>query len=151
MLFTHPAILARARSEIEAADNAGKLSKPIQFEETRQHLPYFVACIKEALRLFPAAPQMLSRVTPPEGRVIDGHFIPGGVEITSNSYPVQRDAAFYGPDAEEYKPERWMESDKRSSELDAVQFTFGMGYRGCLGKDIALMELYKLLPEVSDL
>jgi hypothetical protein len=42
-----------------------------------------------------------------------------------------------------------MEGEKRNFELDAVQATFGIGFRGCMGKDIAMMEMYKLLPEVS--
>src|SRR5690242_10402833 len=46
-LVTHPAALTKARAEIESADKAGLLSAPIQFEEARQHLPYFVSCIKE--------------------------------------------------------------------------------------------------------
>ena len=55
----------------------------------------------------------------------------------------------YGADADEFKPERWMQSEKRKFELEAAQLTFGAGSRGCMGKDIALMELHKLLPEVS--
>jgi cytochrome P450 len=54
-------------------------------------------------------------------------------------------------DPEDFRPERWMISEKKCFELEAAQFTFGMGSRVCLGKDIALMELYKLLPEVSSL
>jgi cytochrome P450 len=149
MLYTHPKILAQVRAEIEAAEKAGHLSSVIRYEETRQHLPLIVACIKESLRLFPPAPQFLVRIVPPEGRTIDGHFVPGDTEIATYSYCVQRSLSLYGPDADEFKPERWMESEKRNFELDAVQATFGVGFRGCMGKDIAMMELHKLLPEVS--
>jgi cytochrome P450 len=149
MLYTHPKIFAQVKAEIEAAEKAGHLSSVIRYEETRQHLPLIVACIKESLRLFPPAPQFLARITPPEGRTIDGYFVPGGTEISTYSYCVQRSLSLYGPDADEFKPERWMESEKRNFELDAVQATFGVGFRGCMGKDIAMMELHKLLPEVS--
>ena len=62
---------------------------------------------------------------------------------------MQRNKELYGEDAEEFNPERWMVSQKRDFELEAAQFTFGVGPRICLGKDVAMMELYKLLPEVS--
>ena len=150
-LVTQPAALARARAEIERADKDNLLSTPIQYEETRQHLPFFVACIKEGLRLNPPATNLFARVAPEGGKVIDGHFVPGRTEITSHAYTVQRNKALYGEDAEEFEPERWMISEKRNFELEAAQFTFGVGPRVCLGKDIAMMELYKLLPEVSRL
>ncbi|KAF2876442.1 cytochrome P450 [Massariosphaeria phaeospora] len=147
-LVTNPPALARARAEIAAADKANHLSTPIQYEETRQHLPFFVACLKEGLRLNPPATNLFARVTPEGGKVIDGHFIPGGTEITSHAYAVQRDTGLYGDDAEVFNPERWMESEKRNFEFEAAQFTFGVGPRVCLGKDVAIMELYKLLPEI---
>ncbi|KAH7066126.1 cytochrome P450 monooxygenase-like protein [Paraphoma chrysanthemicola] len=147
-LLTHPPSMVRARDEIERAEDAGRLSIPVQFEETKTHLPFFVACIKEGLRLHPPAPNLFARVVPMHGKIIDGHFVPGGFEVTSHAYTVQRDHVLYGDDAEEFKPERWLVSEKRTFELEAAQFTFGMGPRVCLGKDIAIMELYKLLPEV---
>jgi cytochrome P450 len=147
-LITHPSSLSCALAEIQKADSSGLLSTPILYEETRQHLPYFVACIKEGLRLNPPAPSVFPRVIPQGGKVIDGHFVPAGTEAMSYSYTIQRNKAFYGDDAEEFKPERWMESEKRSFELEAAQFTFGTGPRVCLGKDVAMLEMYKLLPEV---
>jgi cytochrome P450 len=148
-LVTNPSKLAKAREEIDRADKAGLLSAPIQFEETRQQLPYFVGCIKEGLRLQPPGTNLYARIAPKEGKVIDSHFIPEGTEVTSYAYCVQRDRTLYGEDAERFEPERWLEGEKRTFELEAAQFTFGMGPRVCLGKDVAVMEMYKLLPEVS--
>jgi hypothetical protein len=36
----------------------------------------------------------------------------------------------------------------KSSEMNAASFMIGMGPCVCLEKDIAIMELFKLLPEV---
>ncbi|CZR58264.1 related to pisatin demethylase / cytochrome P450 monooxygenase [Phialocephala subalpina] len=147
-LSTNPEKMSRARQEIEAADIAGELSTPVQYEEVRVHLPYFVACIKESLRLEPPATNLFARVAGKEGKTIDGHFIPPGIEITSNAYVVQRDPTLYAPDPDSFRPERWLESTQKANEYDACSFVFGMGPRVCLGKDIAIMELYKLLPEI---
>ncbi|KAL1595729.1 hypothetical protein SLS60_009418 [Paraconiothyrium brasiliense] len=148
-LTTTPEVFARARAEIDEADRGGHLSKPILYEETRRHLPYFVACIKEGVRLNPPATNLFARIAPKGGKFIDGHYIPEGTEITSYAYVMQRDKELYGEDADKFRPERWLESEKRSNELEAVQFSFGMGPRVCFGKDIAYMEMFKLLPEVS--
>ena len=76
-------------------------------------------------------------------------YIPGHAEVTSYAYVVQRDHELYGEDADAFRPERWLESEQRGLEFEAKQFSFGMGSRVCLGKDVALMELCKLLPEVG--
>lgn len=148
-LLTNPSAFARARAEVDTADKAGQLSKPVQYEETRDHLPYFVACIKEGLRLNPPATNLFARIVPKGGKIIDGFYVPEGMEVTSHALTVQLDKVLYGDDTEQYRPERWLESEQEAAKLDAAQFTFGIGPRVCLGKDIAIMELYKLLPEVS--
>jgi cytochrome P450 len=148
-ILTTPPVLTKVRAELDAADEAGKLSTPIRYDEAQEHLPYFNACIKETLRLHPPATNLFARVVPKGGRVIYGVFVPEGTEVTSHAYSVQRDKDFYGEDAEKFVPERWLQGEKRTFEMEAVQFTFGMGSRMCLGKDIAALEMGKVLPEVS--
>ncbi|KAF5486925.1 Cytochrome P450 monooxygenase gsfF [Colletotrichum siamense] len=152
-IMKNPAVLARVRAELAAAESAGRLSTPIQHEETRENLPFFVACVKESIRLNPSAAQLFGRVAPAGGIAVDGKWIPGGSEMTSLSYVVHRDPVLYAPDPEVYRPERWLEGETGGNtkevlaEMEAANFGFGMGPRVCMGKDIAMMEIYKLIPE----
>lgn len=153
------------REELEAAQREGKLTDPITYEESRKHLPYFGACIKESLRLDPPGPNLLARLTPSSSsssksgsrigsataapKLIDGVLVPPGTEVTTNANVVQRDPDMYAPDPLTYRPERWLEvGEQRAAEMEAAQFVFGLGPRVCLGKEIAIMELWKLLPQV---
>lgn len=77
-IVTQPHILRRVHAEIESADKSGKLSTPIKFRESRAHLPYTAACIKESLRLNPPASFIFAREIPMGGKYIDGFFVPGG-------------------------------------------------------------------------
>ncbi|RAH76349.1 cytochrome P450 [Aspergillus japonicus CBS 114.51] len=147
-LLLHPTAWARCRAEIDAADQQGLLSHPIQYEETRQHLPFLVACLKETMRLNPSATNLFARICPPGGKTIDGHHIPAGTEMACHAYTLQRSAEVYGSDANEFRPERWLESPQRTRELEAAQFTFSVGPRTCLGKDVATLEMWKLIPEI---
>ncbi|KAK8076972.1 cytochrome P450 [Apiospora saccharicola] len=150
LILKHPEVLAKVRKEIAAAEAKGALSNPVvQYEETKRHLPYISACIRESLRLEPPIPQLLSRLAPAEGKSIDGIPIPAGAEMLSYANVVHRDPDAFGPEpVGEFRPERWLQNEERSARMDANMFTFGMGPRVCLGKELALMEMHKLVPEV---
>jgi len=47
--------------------------------EKLQGLKYLHGCIEEGLRMYPPISTGLSRVAPPEGAMVAGHFVPGGV------------------------------------------------------------------------
>lgn len=148
LLLLHPAVLERVRAEIAEADAKGLLSPVVQYDETRTHLPYMSACIRESLRVNPPIPNIFPRLSPRGGIAIDGNFIPEGTEMTSQAYVVQRDADVFGDDVHEFRPERWLGSEDQIAKMDAAMYVFGMGARVCLGKEIALMEMHKLVPEI---
>ena len=57
-------------------------------------------------------------------------------------FVVQRTEAAYGPDAEIFRPERWLDqSEETLKMLNRNLITFGSGTRICLGKHITNMEV----------
>jgi len=121
-----------------------------------QRLPYLDACIKEAFRLHPAPGLHLERVVPPQGAEIAGHFIKGGTIVGCSAWVIHRNKEIFGEDVEDYRPERWLADEskdkdaeeKRIKEMGGVMLQFGMGARTCIGKNISLLEIYKVVPTV---
>lgn len=80
-------------------------------------LDYCLAVLNEGLRMYPPVPGNLRRITSPEGRMIGGVFVPGGVFVAVDLWAAGRSASNFKR-AEEFIPERWMgdvefESDNR--------------------------------------
>lgn len=112
-----------------------------------QKLPYLDACIKEAFRLHPAAGLPLERVVPSGGAEISGRYIEGGTIVGCNAWVIHRRPEIFGADVDSYRPERWINAGKETrKEMEGCMFHFGMGARTCIGKNISLLEIYKLVP-----
>jgi cytochrome P450 len=94
---------------------------------------------------------LMSKEVPPGSDVLNGRFVPGGTKIGFGAYGIFRDVAFWGEDAETFRPERWVEvGAERLREMEGVvELVFGYGKYQCLGKSIAMMELNKIFVEVS--
>jgi cytochrome P450 len=72
-------------AEILDLDARGELSEYITYHEA-QRLPYFQACMREALRMHPAVGQLLERVVPEEGATIEKVQVPAGTIIGMNPW-----------------------------------------------------------------
>lgn len=70
----------KLQAEIDEAEQQGRLSDPITFNEAMQ-LPYLVAVCKEGMRVFPSVGMTLPRYVPEGGRMICGRFFPQGVSL----------------------------------------------------------------------
>jgi cytochrome P450 len=141
-LLTNREAFARMMDEVDSATANNLLSAMPQYSEVIDHLPYYTACVREAMRLCPSAPNIFPRYVSESGLELYGKFAPPGTEISSNPYIVHRDPDLYGDDAEEFRPERWLDPE-RAKLYHKYNFGFGYGARACLGKDIAMMELFK--------
>lgn len=153
-LLHQPADMKKLVEEIDKHFPTPDVEKPKSFEDflvpfsEAQKLPYLDACIKETFRFHPAlGGQLMERMTPPEGATICGEWIPGNTIVACNSTIVHRHKPTYGPDADSFRPERWLEcSADQASLMNRCLLTFGAGPNTCIGKSIALLELYKVVP-----
>lgn len=148
-LLKYPNTYQKLRDEIENAAKEGKVSDPITFKEA-QGLPYLQAVMKEGLRVHPAVGLGLQRIVPAEGTTIANQFIPGGSTVGINAYVAHKNTSVWGSDADQWRPERWLEIEEqgRGAEVEKYFFSFGMGSRTCIGKNISLLEMNKLIPQL---
>lgn len=144
-------VYSKAMAEIDAATCAGQLSAMPQYHEVKEHCPYYSAVVKEVLRHDPSIPLVLPRIVSKGGMMFDGKFVPEGTEVGSSPTDINRDEHIYGKDAGVFRPERWLESEEKVALYNKYNFTFGYGARGCLGKELALMELHKAPVQVKSL
>ncbi|KAG9231200.1 cytochrome P450 [Amylocarpus encephaloides] len=169
-LLKNPPCLAALYRELDSRDKEGffKGENGIVTWSESQELPYLDACIKESFRLHPAPGLPIERVVPKEGAEIAGHFILGGTIVGCNAWVVHRRPEIFGEDVEIFRPERWLvgggvagqgvsevqpdanvdSEEKRIKEMGATLLHFGMGARTCIGKNISLLEIYKVVPSL---
>lgn len=149
-LLDNPQCYAKLRQEINDAVDSGQLSSPVKYAKGAQ-LEYLQACIKEALRLSPPISMDLPRYVPSGGAIIgrNPQPIPAGTTVGISPYVLHRNKGAFGSDAEIYRPERWLEGGEEGRKaMERYNMTFGGGSRACVGKNISLMELSKIIPEI---
>ncbi|KAL0769401.1 hypothetical protein CaCOL14_008709 [Colletotrichum acutatum] len=148
-LMTSPSCYSNLAKEVREAANAGTISSPVTNREAGG-LQYLQAVIKEGLRVFPPVTGLMSTTVPAGGDFMHGMSIPKGTDIGWTAFGVLRSKAVYGPDADVFRPERWLEAGE--DELKAMtaqwELVFKYGKWQCLGKTVALMELNKVFVEL---
>jgi cytochrome P450 len=162
-LLKHPEKLGKVLEEIDGKAREGFFKDNenglVTWTEA-QELEYLDACIKEAFRMHPAPGLPLERVVPPQGAEIAGEWIKGGTIVGVSAWVLHRRKEVFGEDVEVYRPERWLvgqgkevsgekereSEEKRIKEMTGTMLHFGMGARACIGRNISLLEIYKLVP-----
>jgi cytochrome P450 len=96
-------------------------------------LPYMDAVIKEGLRCFPPIPMSQPRYVPAGGRTIDKYFVPAGVIVSCQAWSVHQLNEDIFVEGNKFLPERWLDAGA-SLEMNRLFFSFGIGGRGCTGR-----------------
>lgn len=66
-----------------------------------------------------------------------------------NPWVAHRNKNVFGPDAGDFRPERWLEaSPQQATMMERYWMPFGLGARTCIGKHISLLEIAKVIPEL---
>jgi cytochrome P450 len=115
-------------------------------------LPYLKATLNEILRIHPVVPenskQAIQDTVLPLGGGKDELspiFVPKGTLVSWSSYCMHRREDIWGPDVDEFRPERWIdEVDERGNQIKSVRpgwayVPFNGGPRVCVGQQFALL------------
>ena len=136
VLARRPDIWTKLKSEVASLN--GK--KPT-YEQIKE-MKYLRYVLNESLRLMPVVPAngrcAVRDTVLPVGGGEDGRsplFVPKGHMINYSVWAMHRRTDLYGPDAEEFRPERW---EKLRPGWEYLPFNGGP--RICLGQQFALIE-----------
>jgi cytochrome P450 len=126
--------------------------------ETLRNMKYLKYLLNESLRLYPVVPSNArfanKPTTIPHGGGPDGKspiYIAQGEAVAYNVFVLHRRKDIYGPDAEEFRPERW--EPKEGLRPGWGYLPFNGGPRICIGQQFALTEasytIVRLMQEFS--
>ncbi|KAJ6550845.1 cytochrome P450 [Mycena vulgaris] len=153
-LSMHPGKQDRLRAELSSFST----TDPSYDDLTSLALPYLEAVVREALRLHPILSEsprvaleddvlpLTKPIRTASGALIDKIPIRKGTVLTISLHYTNVAKSIWGPDAAEFKPERWL--DGRDVPASAKEYPgyhhtmiFSDGPRTCLGKGFALAEM----------
>ncbi|KAG2003385.1 cytochrome p450 [Coprinopsis cinerea AmutBmut pab1-1] len=160
-LASNPTIQSQLRSELLNA-KANVDGRDLTYEELDQ-LPLLDAVCRETLRLYPVAPYMVRYTNKPavlplstpltlrDGTTTTTITIPAKTDILVGILACNRNPDLWGPDANEWKPERWLKGlpqevmDAKVPGIYSHLMTFIGGGRACIGFKFAILELKVIL------
>ena len=128
-LLAHPASRNRIYDELLHIEKQQQLSRPYPKWSEVSSLPYLDACVLEAIRLHPPFCLPFERVVPREGIAIGSHFLPGGTVIGMSPWVVNHHPQTFGEDADDWRPERWLEDCDKYREMEQSILTVGFNYK----------------------
>ncbi|KAF5723051.1 Isotrichodermin C-15 hydroxylase [Fusarium mundagurra] len=164
-LSRSPQIQEKLAKEITSAFSS---AENIKSGTTLYSCQYLRAFIDETLRMSPPVPADLAREVEKGGIVVDGQYIPEGINVSCASYCLHYNPEIY-PEPFKFYPERWIVDEKNESGVSAdsvalaqsVFIPFSIGPRGCIGKNLAYLEMslilartvynYKIRPDITSI
>ncbi|VAH57137.1 unnamed protein product [Triticum turgidum subsp. durum] len=110
-------------------------------EDAIGSMHYLHAALTETLRLYPAVPVDV-KCCFSDDTLPDGHAVRRGDMVNYQPFAMGRMKFLWGDDAEEFRPERWLDGDGVFVPESPYKFTaFQAGPRICLGKEFAYRQM----------
>ncbi|KAF5336055.1 hypothetical protein D9611_006270 [Ephemerocybe angulata] len=157
VLSEHPDTQERLRKEVcDAYANYANLSGDLDYDTLGSKMPLLDAICRETLRLVKQNGILpLSKpVTTTDGQRLDEIFVPKGTKIFISIHNSNRDPTLWGPDASDWKPERWLRplpetvTSAHIPGIYANQLTFLAGHRACIGFKFSQLEMKAVLADL---
>lgn len=140
--LSNPNALRRLKEELAVAVESSKGSEdPLAKYNIIQRLPYLTAVINEGLRIACSVSGRLARVNPRQPYTYQSYLLPPGTVISMAIRSNHTFEAVY-PEPLAFKPERWLVEGEELKRLEKYFVPFGRGGRSCIGKELAIMNLY---------
>ncbi|KAI0431743.1 cytochrome P450 [Xylaria sp. FL1042] len=148
LLSKYPDFQDKLREEIrQALPDDMVIDKSTDLASILEPLPYLNGIMHETLRLYPTVP--LTKRQAIRDSNLGGQVIPKGVTVVLSLWLMNRSPEVWGPEAGEFRPERWITSGKPNSNGGANSnyefLTFLHGPRSCIGQGFAKAEMRCLL------
>jgi cytochrome P450 len=140
LLSKHPEARTRLEAEVRSV-----LGGRVPAYADLPSLPYALAVLKEAMRLYPPA-YFVGRRAEREVTV-GGRTLPPGTVLFLNIYGIHRSGKYFR-DPERFEPERFLGAAERALPRHAF-VPFGAGPRVCIGNHFALMEAHVVLATLA--
>ncbi|KAL4898330.1 cytochrome P450 monooxygenase [Aspergillus ambiguus] len=143
LLLMNSDALARLTEEVRGAFDS---EDEIDIQSVSK-LTYMLACLNEALRMYPPVPIGLPRVVPKNGGQIAGNYVEEGTVVAVHHWASYHNEKYF-TDPFNFRPERFL-GDVRFAEdrLEMLQ-PFHVGPRNCLGRNLAYTEMRLILARV---
>ncbi|MBA0767112.1 hypothetical protein Gotri_016062 [Gossypium trilobum] len=142
-LLRHPRVLLKLQQELESIVG----NKRMVEENDLPKLEYLDMVVKEIFRLHPVAPLLVPRESV-EDIIIDGCYIPKQSRVLVNIWAMGRDPNTWSNNAEEFFPERFIDSNIDLHGHDFELIPFGAGRRLCPGKKLGLITVKLILAQL---
>ncbi|KLO90249.1 pisatin demethylase / cytochrome P450 monooxygenase [Fusarium fujikuroi] len=142
LLAKNHEIQDRLREEIR--QNVDGLTDEVEAKKL-DGLSYLHAVCQESLRLYAPIPFTVRDAL--KDTQILGTFVPKGTMVVLCPWAINRAHELWGPDADDFNPERWMapgQANSGGAKSNYAFLTFLQGPRGCIGQKFSLAELMAL-------
>ncbi|GMP35371.1 hypothetical protein CsSME_00007833 [Camellia sinensis var. sinensis] len=131
-LLRHTQIMKKVQTEVREVLG----QKKDITDEDLEKMHYLRAMIKETLRFHPPIPLLVAREARHDVKVM-GYDVSAGTMVITNAWAIGRDPVVWD-EAEEFRPERFLNSPIDYKGLDFQFIPFGAGRRGCPGISFAM-------------
>ncbi|KAI5634881.1 cytochrome p450 domain-containing protein [Phthorimaea operculella] len=118
----------------EMKDIFGDSKRPVEKEDLAR-MVYTDAVINETLRVYPPIPMVMREAD--RDLQIKSCTIPKGTACGVNAWGAGKSKRIWGPDAEEYKPQRWLDHEDLGRTKSTSFLAFSYGKRACIGRRYA--------------